>query len=147
MSRHLLQIVRTPQSLLAMTPDELAGASGGYASTCWRPNGWNGQSQLAGCRTRNSYDPDDRSTSSIRTHNALEKAGRAGYALLEEWGLIEADNEPNGRNGFVVLTSKGRMATPGTDFERIRVRGLLREEMLHLATKIGTVHDPRSAYR
>lgn len=37
----------------------------------------------------------------------------------------------NGRNGYMVLTDKGKITTERTDFERIRVRGLLREEMLH----------------
>lgn len=37
----------------------------------------------------------------------------------------------NGRNGYVVLTEKGKSTTERTDFERVRVRGLLREEMLH----------------
>jgi len=37
----------------------------------------------------------------------------------------------NGRNGYMVLTGKGKATEERTDFERIRVRGFLREDMLH----------------
>jgi len=63
--------------------------------------------------------------------NRIDKADRDAFALLEKWELAEPDADMNGRNGYMVLTEKGKAATDRTDFERIRVRGLLREEMLH----------------
>ena len=64
--------------------------------------------------------------------NRINRVGRDAFALLEKWELAEPADDMNGRNGYVVLTDKGKSATERTDFERIRVRGLLREEMLHL---------------
>jgi uncharacterized protein (TIGR02391 family) len=61
----------------------------------------------------------------------VNKAGREAFALLEKWGVAEAAEGMNGRNGYMVLTDKGKSTTERTDFERIRVRCLLREEMLH----------------
>jgi uncharacterized protein (TIGR02391 family) len=61
----------------------------------------------------------------------INKAAREALALLERWGLAEPADGMNGRNGFVVLTEKGKTTTERTDFERIRVRGFLREDMLH----------------
>ena len=63
--------------------------------------------------------------------NRINKAGRTAFALLERWDLIEPAADMNGRNGYVVLTTKGRGTTERTDFERVRVRGLLRAELLH----------------
>jgi uncharacterized protein (TIGR02391 family) len=73
--------------------------------------------------------------------NPINKAGRDAFALLERWELIEpADDKlpfwPDPRqgsdmNGRMVLTEKGKATTERTDFERIRIRGFLREEMLH----------------
>jgi hypothetical protein len=63
--------------------------------------------------------------------NRINKVGRDAIALLERWDLVESADDMNGRNGYVVLTEKGKATTERTDFERIRVRGLLREEMLH----------------
>jgi len=64
--------------------------------------------------------------------NRINRVGRDAFALLEKWELAEPADDMNGRNGYVVQTDKGKSATERTDFERIRVRGLLREEMLHL---------------
>jgi uncharacterized protein (TIGR02391 family) len=63
--------------------------------------------------------------------NRINKAGRDAFALLEKWDLAEPADGMNGRNGYVVLTDKGKSTTERTDFERIRARGFLREEMLH----------------
>ena len=55
----------------------------------------------------------------------LNRAGRAAFALLEQWDLAEPAPGMNGRNGHMVLTDKGKSATERTDLERVRVRGLL----------------------
>ena len=63
--------------------------------------------------------------------NRIDKVARDAFTLLEKWELAEPADDMNGRNGYVVLTDKGKTTTERTDFERIRVRGLLQEEMLH----------------
>jgi hypothetical protein len=45
--------------------------------------------------------------------------------------LAEPADDMNGRNGYMVLTGKGKATKERTDFERIRMRGYLREDMLH----------------
>jgi uncharacterized protein (TIGR02391 family) len=72
--------------------------------------------------------------STPNTHNLirpLDKAGQQAFKLLEDWGLAEASEGQNGVNGFIELTDKGRFVTEPVDFERIRLRGLLKDEMLH----------------
>jgi uncharacterized protein (TIGR02391 family) len=61
----------------------------------------------------------------------LNEVGRSAYAALEQLGLAEADDDLNGQNGYLVLTSKGQEETHASDLERVRVRGFLRKEMLH----------------
>jgi uncharacterized protein (TIGR02391 family) len=63
--------------------------------------------------------------------NRIDKRGRDAFALLERWDLAEPADDINGRNGYIVLTDRGKTTTERTDFERIRVRGLVRAEMLH----------------
>ena len=58
--------------------------------------------------------------------NRINKGGRDAFALLEKWDLAEPADDMNGRNGYVILTDKGKSTTERTDFERIRVRGLLK---------------------
>src|SRR6185437_12453880 len=53
--------------------------------------------------------------------NRINTAGRNAFALLERWDLIEPAADLNGRNGFVVLTAKGR-GNNGTDRFRARAR-------------------------
>jgi uncharacterized protein (TIGR02391 family) len=77
------------------------------------------------------YSSDGSAVSVRDLANRIDKLGRDAFALLERWELAEPADDINGRNGYMVLTEKGRATTERTDFERIRVRGLLREEMLH----------------
>jgi uncharacterized protein (TIGR02391 family) len=97
------------------------------------------QNPIIGMANRNSLAESLFSVAAFHSggHNVRElssrinKAGRDAFALLERWELIEPADDMNGRNGYLVLTEKGRTTTERTDFERIRVRGFLREEMLH----------------
>jgi hypothetical protein len=68
------------------------------------------------------------------------KVAREAIALLERWGLAEPADDMNGRNGYMVLTGKGKATKERTDFERIRVRGFLREDMLHPLLQ-GRIYD------
>jgi hypothetical protein len=67
-----------------------------------------------------------------RLNAPANKPARASQSdLSKKRDLAEPADDMNGRNGHVVLTEKGKVTTERTDFERIWVRGLLREEMLH----------------
>ncbi len=142
MARRILQIVPTPEQLLDLTPDELARAL------------------LEDMRARESERTTDRANrnhlgaalvtpaifGSIRRDPrdlkaALDKAGRDAYAVLERCGLIEADEGLNGTHGYVLLTAKGRTTTELVDFERVRVRCLLKQEMLHPSLRGKTYSD------
>jgi uncharacterized protein (TIGR02391 family) len=89
----------------------------------------NRDSLAAGILTVANFHSDGRKNAELA--DRLNRAGRAAFGLLEKWGLVEPASELNGQHGYMELTEKGKSATERTDFERVRVRGLLREEMLH----------------
>jgi hypothetical protein len=133
MPRLLLAIVKSPENILAMTKDELA-----YALL------EDMQARLAspinGMLNRHHVGMNLFAVGTFHSSNGavvrdlasrIDKLGRDAIALLERWDLAEPADDMNGRNSYVVLTKKGKATTERTDFERIRVQGLLREEMLH----------------
>ena len=127
--RRLLQIVPVADDLLAMSPDELAWALLEDMQARERD-------PISGKAHRtllsNSFTPQQfRAALPSEVVNRLHKAGRSAFAMLERCELIEPADGENGENGYVVLTPKGRGTTERTDFERVRVRGLLKAEMLH----------------
>ncbi len=132
MARYLLGIVQSPDNIPAMTKEELAYALLEDMQARL-------QNSIIGMANRDSLAESLFSVGIYHSGgphmheraNRINKAGRDAYALLEKWGLAEAADGMNGRNGYVVLTEKGKATTERTDFERVRVRGLLREEMLH----------------
>ena len=128
--RRLLQIVPSADGLLALTPDELAWAllEDMQARLSDPIAGMANREHLAGSLHPFGFQPNPQQHDVI---NRLNRAGRNAFGLLERWELIEPADDMNGRNGFVVLTPKGRGTTERTDFERVRVRGLLKAEMLH----------------
>ena len=132
MARRILQIVPAPEQILELTPDELARA-------LLEDMQARAQDPVGGMAMRNSLGAalvTPAIFNSIRENprelqTKLDKVGRDAYALLERCGLIEADAGINGMNGYVLLTPKGKTTTELVDFERVRVRGLLKQEMLH----------------
>jgi uncharacterized protein (TIGR02391 family) len=129
-ARRLLEIVPVPDALLDLTPDELAWAVLEDMQARERDPiaGMANRESLANSFTPMSFRPNPQQHEVM---NRINKAGRSAIGLLERWELIEPAADMNGRNGYVVLTGKGRGTTERTDFERVRVRGLLRSEMLH----------------
>src|SRR6266850_5742615 len=81
------------------------------------------------CEVSAAVVPDHRNSGPSAPSHLMPR--ELGLALLERWDLAEPADGINGRNGYMVLTEKGKAGSERTDFERIRVRGLLREEMLH----------------
>src|SRR5580700_6366242 len=61
----------------------------------------------------------------------LERKFRKAWKKLEEQDLIEPEDGMNGRNGFVRLTPLGLEADTAVDAEPIRIRALLKDEMIH----------------
>lgn len=132
MSRRLLQIVPSPDDLLLLSSDEFAWAlledmqarlsdpTGGMA---------NRESLSGSILSVGAFQSSPASLHALAQR--LDRAGRDGYANLERWGLAEPASGLNGRNGYIVLTDKGKASVEKTDFERTRVRSLLKEEMLH----------------
>jgi uncharacterized protein (TIGR02391 family) len=142
--RRLLQIVPTPDQVLMLTTEELARAlledmqagerdptagmamRGGLGAALVTPGMFNSIRQ----------NPRELQTQ-------LDRAGRAAYALLEQGGFIEEHPDTiNAMHGYLVLTPSGK--TELVDYERIRVRGLLKEEMLH-ATLRGKIYSDFAA--
>lgn len=135
MARLLLAIVKSPENIPAMTKDELAYAlledmQARFESPI---NGTANRHHLGtNLFSIGAFWSSDGSAVRVRDLAArIDKLGRDAFALLERWELAEPADDMNGRNGYMVLTEKGKATTERTDFERIRVRGLLREEMLH----------------
>lgn len=129
-ARRLLQVVPVPDALLDLTPDEFAWAllEDMQAREHDQTAGMANRESLANSFTPLSFRPNPQQHEVM---NRINKAGRTAFGLLERWDLIEPAAGRNGQNGYVVLTTKGRGTMERTDFERVRVRGLLREEMLH----------------
>jgi len=132
MPRQLLAIAGSAENVLSMTSDELAWAlvedmqaraQNPIAGMISRDNLAGGIMPVAGVYS------DGRKNQELAER--LDRAGRAAFALLEKWDLAEPASGMNGRNGYMVLTERGKSATERTDFERVRVRCLLKEEMLH----------------
>ena len=135
MARLLLAIVKSPENVLAMTKEELAYALLEDMQARL-------ESPIDGMANRHHvgtnlfsigafWSSDGSAVSRRDLATRIDKLGRDAFALLERWDLAEAADDINGRNGYMVLTEKGRATTERTDVERIRARGLLREEMLH----------------
>ena len=132
MARWLLGIVQSPENILTMTKEELA-----YALL--EDMQARVQNPVIGMANRDSLAESLFSVTAFHSNpanvhdlaNRINKAGRDAFGLLEKWDLAEPADGMNGRNGYVVLTEKGKATTERTDFERIRVPGFLREEMLH----------------
>jgi uncharacterized protein (TIGR02391 family) len=132
MPRHLLQIAGSPENILSMTPDELAWALiEDMQARAQNPiTGMASRENLAGgLLSVAAMSSDGRKNHELAEQ--LNRVGRTAFALLERGGLAEPAPGINGRNGYMVLTEKGKSETERTDFERVRVRNLLREEMLH----------------
>lgn len=144
MKRRLLNIVRTPEQLLQMSPDELA------------------QALLKDMQAR-KLDPIAPRASKTGLGNELvtpslfgqignpselkgqlNRAGKQSYEILERNGFVELESGINGLNGYLVLTPQGLQATEAVDYHRIRVRRLLKEEMLHPALK-GKIYNDYAA--
>jgi uncharacterized protein (TIGR02391 family) len=131
MARNLLGIVQSPENIPALTPEELAYALlEDMQARLGQP--------VMGMLNRNSVAEGVMSVGSFQSIRdprelaaRINKAAREAIALLERWNLAEPADDINGRNGYMVLTEKGKTTREQTDFERIRVRGFLREEMLH----------------
>jgi uncharacterized protein (TIGR02391 family) len=132
MARNLLQIVRSLEDLLSLSQDELAWALlEDMQARLANP--------LLGNALRDSLSNSLLSVATLHSNpmntrdlaRKLDKAGRDAFALLEKWNLVEPDEGINGRNGYMVLTDEGKAATERTDFQRVRIRGWLHEEMLH----------------
>ena len=106
-ARRLLQIVPVPDALLDLTPDELAWAllEDMQAREHDQIAGMANRDLLANSFTPFSFRPNPQQHEVM---NRINKAGRNGFALLERWDLIEPADDMNGRNGYVVLTTKGR---------------------------------------
>lgn len=135
MARLLLAIVKSPENIPAMTKEELAYALlEDMQARLEQPiNGMLNRHHVGtNLFSVGAFYSSDGSAANVRDHaNRIDRLGRDAIALLERWDLAEPADDMNGRNGYVVLTEKGKATTERTDFERIRVRGLLREEMLH----------------
>jgi uncharacterized protein (TIGR02391 family) len=135
MARPLLAIAKSPENILAMTKEELAYAllEDMQARLESPINGMANRHHVGtSLFSIGAFYSSDGSAVSVRDLAIrIDKLGRDAFALLERWELAEPADDINGRNGYMVLTQKGRATTERTDFERIRVRGLLREEMLH----------------
>jgi uncharacterized protein (TIGR02391 family) len=131
MARYLLGIVQSLENIPVITTEELAYAL--LEDMQARLD-----DPIAGMLNRNSVAEGVMSLASLRSIRdprelapRINKAAREALALLERWGLAEPADGMNGRNGYMVPTEKGKTTTERTDFERIRVRGFLREDMLH----------------
>lgn len=71
------------------------------------------------------YDPNSR--------NPVEKVILRTWRSLEDNGLIEEPDAHNGRNGFRILSEKGRAALTTFDFEATRSRSRFTRDMFHPA--------------
>jgi acetyl esterase/lipase len=100
MARRLLQIVPTPEQILALARQELSRALLEDMQARERD-------PIGGKALRNSLGPavvtsanfDSSRQNPRELQTQLDRAGNDAYALLEQWGLIEADQGINGRNG------------------------------------------------
>jgi uncharacterized protein (TIGR02391 family) len=131
MARYLLGIAQSLENIPAMTTEELAYALREDMQARL-------ENPITGMLNRNSVAEGVMSVASFHSMQnprdlatRINKAAREALALLERWGLAEPADGMNGRNGYMVLTEKGKTTRERTDFERIRMRGFLREEMLH----------------
>jgi uncharacterized protein (TIGR02391 family) len=130
MPRLLLEIAGSPENLLKMTQDEQAWALlEDMQARLKNPiNGMASRNIASGLLTAGAV------AANPKLHglaSSLNKAGQQAFKLLEKWELADPADGQNGVNGYIVLTEKGKSTSEPVDFERIRLRGLLKEEMLH----------------
>jgi uncharacterized protein (TIGR02391 family) len=67
----------------------------------------------------------------MRSRADVERALRRAWRSLEEAELIEEPDQTNGRNGYRVVSTKGRGVTTKVDLEATKTRGWLSPELLH----------------
>jgi uncharacterized protein (TIGR02391 family) len=130
MPRLLLEIAGSAGNLLKMTQEELAWAllEDMQARLKSPINGMASRNIASGLLTASAV------VTNPNLHGlagSLNKAGQRAFKLLEKWDLAEPADGQNGVNGYIVLTEKGKSTNEPVDFERIRLRGLLKDEMLH----------------
>lgn len=132
MARALLQIIGSAENVLKLTAIELAWA-------LLEDMQARAKDPTAGMASRDALSASLISVSTAQSMptnmNALcqqiDKSGQKAFEILEQLGLAEAAHGVNGKNGYLMLTDAGRGAERRTDFESIRLRCLLKEEMLH----------------
>jgi uncharacterized protein (TIGR02391 family) len=79
----------------------------------------------------------------MRSRADVERVLRRAWRSLEDAELIEEPDPTNGRNGYRVVSKKGREVTTRVDLEAAKTRGWLSPELLH-ADLVGA---PLSAFQ
>src|SRR5262245_10394936 len=118
LARFLLPIVKSPENILSMTIEEVAYALLEDMQARL-------QDPIASMVHRHSVGVSLFSVGAFHSSNGrvvrdlanrINKVGRDAIALLEKWDLAEPADDMNGRNGYVVLTEKGKVTTERKDF-------------------------------
>lgn len=80
---------------------------------------------ITGLYGRGGYEYD------FQKHDAVQKAIIRGWKALEDADLIEEPDPANGKNGYRVVSKKGRSANAAIDFAAVKVGGQFTREMFH----------------
>ena len=67
----------------------------------------------------------------VGVRNRIDRAISGATRKLEDAGLIEEPDFHNGRNGFRIISQRGREVVAANDYEAAKVRSLVSREMFH----------------
>jgi hypothetical protein len=67
----------------------------------------------------------------VDKRNNVQRVVSRAWKALEDAGLIEEPDPDNGRNGYRVVSEKGRTAITEIDFGAAKIRGVFTREMFH----------------
>lgn len=67
----------------------------------------------------------------VGVRNRIDRAISRATRKLEDAGLIEEPDFHNGRNGFRIISQRGREVVAANDYEAAKVRSLVSREMFH----------------
>ncbi len=125
--RELIAAAPTAEALLALTGDELERLLLKFIRAA-------SDDQLRRMVTRDGiltelFGPSGRYD--IARRDAVTKAMSRAWKSLEAADLIEEPDSTNGKNGYRVVSAKGRVVNTDVDMAKVKVRAWLTADLLH----------------
>lgn len=126
--KEIIDLLPTADRLLELTEDELQRVLLGFlAAAAKDPSRHFG----ATCEGTITELFGSHGGYNMSRRDPVQRAIRRAWRALEKAELIEEPDSVNGKNGYRVISEKGRAVKTDVDFKAAKVRGWLAPELLH----------------